>query len=163
MRRGHSGRGAAAGLAALGLLLTALAGAAQAQAKKSDAVVKAEATAGKPDDDGTQVVTVTLAIDKGWHIYANPVGFEDLASAQTTVSVSAKAKPEDVRVEYPEGKAIKDKTLDAEYRTYEDKVTIKATVRRAKGDTGPLDVTVKFQACDEKRCLLPATVKLTVP
>ena len=40
---------------------------------------------------------------------------------------------------------------------------IKATVKRAKGDTSPLEVSVKFQACDEKMCLLPATVKVAVP
>ena len=41
---------------------------------KSDSVVKATAAAAKPDADGKQTVTLTLAIDKGWHLYANPVG-----------------------------------------------------------------------------------------
>src|SRR5437879_3352165 len=62
--------------------------------KKSDAVVKVSAAADKPDADGKQVVTVTLAIDSGWHTYGNPVGLEDLADAQTTVSFTGKSKPE---------------------------------------------------------------------
>ena len=65
-------------------------------------------------------------------------------------------------VEYPAGKLVKDKVV-GDYKVYDDKVTIKAMVKRAKGDTSPLEVSVKFQACTEKQCLVPATVKLTVP
>jgi uncharacterized protein YyaL (SSP411 family) len=133
-------------------------------AKKSDSVVKAKATATpqKPGPDGHQVVTVTLAIEKGWHVYANPPGIEELVPVQTTVAVSAKARPEEVKVDYPQGKVIDDKIL-GRYRIYEDKASIKATVRRAAGDNSPLEVTIKFQSCTDKECLLPATVKLTVP
>lgn len=128
--------------------------------KKSDGVVKVSATADKPDADGKQTVTIVLAHDAGWHTYANPVGLEDLASAQTSVTVNAKEKPE-VKVEYPAGKLVKDKVV-GDYKVYEDKVTIKAAVKRVKGDASPLEVTVKFQACTDKQCLLPAAVKLTV-
>jgi hypothetical protein len=130
--------------------------------KKSDAVVKATATADKPDGEGKQTVTVMLAHDTGWHTYANPVGLDDLAAAQTTVTITAKDKVEVLKIDYPPGKVIKDKVV-GDYKVWEDKVAIKATVRRAKGDTSPLEVAVKFQACTEKQCLLPATVKLTVP
>jgi DsbC/DsbD-like thiol-disulfide interchange protein len=145
-------------IAAVVLALGALAGA--AQLKKSDTVVKAEAKADPVGADGKQLVTITLTIDKGWHLYANPVGNADLADSQTTVSVSSKNKVQDVKVEYPEGKLVKDKVV-GDYKTYEGKVTIKATVSRAKGDTEPLDMAVKVQACSESQCLLPATVNLT--
>jgi uncharacterized protein YyaL (SSP411 family) len=133
-------------------------------AKRSDSVVKVQATAApeKPGTDGIQTVMVMLAIDKGWHIYANPVGQEDLAAAQTTVTMEAKTKPEEVKIDYPKGKAISDKVL-GKYWVYEDKVSIKATIRRAAGDTSPLEVTIKFQSCSDQLCLLPATVKVTVP
>ena len=132
------------------------------QVKKSDSVVKATATADKPDAEGKQVVTINIAMEGKWHIYANPSDNDMLVAAQTTVSVSAKEKPEEVKVDYPPGKVIKDKTV-GDYKVYEDKVTIKATVKRAKGDASPLEVSIKLMACDEKTCLLPATVKLTVP
>jgi hypothetical protein len=132
------------------------------QGKKSDAVVKVSASADKPSADGKQVVTITLAIDGKWHTYANPVDNDMLLSAQTTVSITGKDKPADVKVDYPAGKVVKDKQV-GDYKVYEDKVAIKATVTRAPGDASPLEVTVKFMACDEKTCLLPATVKLTVP
>src|SRR5258708_39690200 len=84
-----------------GLALTASLAAAPL---KSDSVVKATAVAGKPDADGKQTVTLTLAIDKGWHLYANPVGQEDLASVQTTVKVKAKSAVDNVNVDYPASK-----------------------------------------------------------
>jgi DsbC/DsbD-like thiol-disulfide interchange protein len=147
-------------IAVLALAFAALTGAAHAQLKKSDTVVKAEAKADKVGEDGTQVVTITLTIDKGWHVYANPVGNEDLTDTQTTVSVSSKNKLQDVKVDYPAGKLVKDKTV-GDYKTYEGTVTIKVTVRRAKGDTEPLDVAVKVQACSDSSCLAGSTIKLT--
>src|SRR5262249_3744706 len=134
---------------------------AAAQGKKSDSVVKIEAKADKPDADGNQVVTLTITIDKPYHIYANPVGYEDLSSVQTVVTFT-KVKPEDLKVEYPPGKEINDAALNVSYKIYEDKVTIKATVKRAKGDTSPLEANVKLEACNDKGCLLPATVKVPV-
>jgi DsbC/DsbD-like thiol-disulfide interchange protein len=147
-------------VATMALVFTALTGAARAQLKKSDTVVKSEAKADKVAADGTQAVTITLTIDKGWHLYANPVGNEDLMDNQVSASVSSKNKLQDVKVEYPAGTVVKDKTV-GDYKVYEGTVTIKATVRRAKGDAEPLDVSVKLQACSKTQCLLPATLKLT--
>ena len=156
--------------AVLGLLIAwaaaAPAGWAQDDATKSADVVKIKATADKPGADGKQVVTVTIDIEKGWHIYANPVGNDDFAINQTTVSVTGKQKLEDVRIEYPPGKEVQDK-LVGNYMTYEDKVAIKVTVKRARDDTGPLDVSVKLQSCchikGKEKCLIPSTVKVNVP
>lgn len=145
------------------LVLETLRPAAAAQGgTKSESKVKASATADKAGADGKQVVTITLAIDKGWHAYANPVDLQDLTDAQTTVTVTGKGKPEVVKIDYPAGKLKKDAVV-GDYKVYEDRVEIKATVRRANGDTNPLDVAVKLQVCSERTCLQPSTVKLTVP
>jgi hypothetical protein len=137
-----------------------------ARPDKSDAKVKVTATATRPDANGNQVLTLNLDIEKPWHLYANPVGNEDMADAQTVVTVTAKEKPEAVKVEYPEGKVATDKSI-GKYKIYEGKVAIKAQVRRAKGDTSPLEVSIKVQACKTEGnsgvCLLPGTVKVTVP
>ena len=129
-----------------------------AAVKRSDAVVKASASADKPGADGKQVVTVTLKIEDGWHIYANPVGNEDLTSSQTKVTVEGK-KAEDVQIDYPTGKLTN--IMGDKLSIYEGEVAIKATLNRAKDDA-PLKLKVKFQACNEKSCLQPATVELTV-
>jgi hypothetical protein len=153
----RSTRRCAVGLLALALL--AVPGTARAQGKRSDSVVKVTATADKPGADGKQTVTVTLTVDPKWHVYANPVGLDDLSSAQTTVTLSAKDKLAKVKVDYPAGKLVKDKVA-GDYKIYEGKAVIKATVHRARGDTSPLEVAVKLQACNSKTCLLPATIKV---
>jgi uncharacterized protein YyaL (SSP411 family) len=131
------------------------------QGKKSDSVVKIEAKAEKGDAEGQQLVTVTIAIDKSWHLYANPVP-ADFPGIPASVAVEGKVKPEIVKIDYPEGKLVKDPLL-GNYRVYEDQVKIKATVKRAKADAQPLELVVKVQACNEKQCLLPASIKVKVP
>lgn len=129
---------------------------------KSDEEVQITAKASKLDGDGKQTITLTLVINKGWHIYANPVGNEDLASAATQIKVVAKAKPQDVKVNYPAGKEEVDKVV-GKYRYYVDKVEIPINVHRAAGDTGPLELSVRFMACNKGGvCKLPATVKVPV-
>jgi DsbC/DsbD-like thiol-disulfide interchange protein len=130
-----------------------------AQGKKSDSVVKASAKADKIDADGKQLVTITLEVDAGWYIYCNPVGNEDFDSNKTTVTLTGKTKLESVKIDYPKGELVKD-AVTGDYNIYKDKVTIKATVQRAKDDTSELEVTIKLQSCNKASCLLPATIKL---
>lgn len=132
----------------------------EAGGKKSDSEVKIAAVASKVDASGNQLVSITLDINKGWHAYANPVGNADLRPSQTVVKF-AKVSPENVKIAYPEGKLHEDKIL-GDYKVYEGRVNIKAAVRRAAGDAGPLEVAITIQVCNEKTCLLPATVKLAV-
>jgi len=80
-------------------------------AKTSADMVKVEAKGGKIGADGAQEVTLTINIEEGWHLYANPVGNNDLTSAQTTVKITGQSKPKDVKVTYPNGKVIKDPTV----------------------------------------------------
>lgn len=129
---------------------------------RSDAEVKVNALVGKVDAAGKQQITVTLDINKGWHIYANPVGNADFEPAKTVVSLKTAAKPEEVKVIYPKGTVHQDKLI-GEFAVYENRVQIQVNVRRAPGDTGPLELSVRFQACHDKGvCLPPATVKRTV-
>lgn len=146
-------------LAALALVLAA--GSALA-VQKSDSVVKVTASADKPNAQGKQTVTINVEVKEPYHIYANPIGNPDLANSQTTVKVDAQTKPTNVKMDYPEGKLVKDDAV-GNYKVYEGKVTIKAHVERASGDTSPLQISVKLQACDEKSCLIPATIKVSVP
>ena len=78
----------------------------------------------------------TLTIDKGWHLYANPVGNPDYVDNQVTVTLSSKTKLQDVKVEYPAGTVVKDKTV-GDYRIYEGTVTIKATVHATRATPEP--------------------------
>src|SRR5688500_1608912 len=131
-----------------------------AQLPKSDSKVKLDAVAGKPDADGNQNVTITLDIEKSWHLYANPVDNDTFTPGQTRLKFITKLQ--DAKIIYPEGKLNKDKTV-GDFRTYEGKIVIKAMVKRMKGDTAPLEFSVKVQACDDKNCLIPAEIKKSIP
>lgn len=128
-------------------------------ANKSASVVKVSAKAGKIDSKGIQEVTLTLNIDKNWHLYANPVGSEMLVGAQTTVSFKKPTKV--IKIEYPKGHFVKDEFV-GNYFTYEGKVTIKAKIQRKSGSEEPLSLTIKVQACDAMSCLPPSKIPVTV-
>src|SRR5262245_58192652 len=129
---------------------------------KSDDEVKVSAEASKIGKDGKQTITLTMKVNKDWHIYANPVGNDQLAEAATVIKLITKAKPQDVTIKYPAGKEANDKIL-GKYRYYENAVDIPIVVQRAAGDSDPLVVSVRFMACNKGGvCKLPATVKLTV-
>jgi uncharacterized protein YyaL (SSP411 family) len=131
-------------------------------AKRSDNVVKIEAQADKPNADGRQTATLNFTIDKGWHLYANPVP-EDFPGLPVVITLTKpKLDPKDFKVEYPKGKLVKD-ALVGDYWVYEGKTSIKTSLRRAKDDSGPVEFSVRIQACTEKKCLLPATVQVKVP
>lgn len=149
-------------LAAAAAFAVFVANEAQAQkgAKRSDSVVKATAKADKPDAQGKQVIMLTLRIDSPWHVYANKLP-EDFPGRPTTVSVEAKSKPESVKIDYPQGKLVKDKQV-GDYYKYEDSAEIKLFVQRAKGDAGPLTLKVRVQACSDKQCLLDSTIPVKV-
>jgi len=136
---------------------------AHAQATKSDSVVKVEVDPGKIEND-KQTITLTLSIHKGYHIYANHIGQENIA-LPTEVTISGKTTPQAVKISYPPGKLEQNEFVGDHY-IYERKAVIAADVRRAKGDTGPLKAAIRVQACSEGqdgKCLLPATVEVNIP
>jgi DsbC/DsbD-like thiol-disulfide interchange protein len=129
-----------------------------AKARRSDFVVKINAEAAKPDSDGKQSLTVTFKIDDSWHVYAHSLP-KDFPGVATSIKISARDKIEDLKIDYPEGKLIK----EADYKAYEGTIPIKASFRRTKGDDSPLEVAVSFQACTKTSCLFPVTVTQKVP
>ena len=62
---------------------------------------------------------------------------------------------------YPKGELSPDKTV-GNFFIYEGKVTITLQIKRASGDTSPLEANVAIQGCNDRGCLLPTTVKVPV-
>jgi DsbC/DsbD-like thiol-disulfide interchange protein len=129
---------------------------------KDESYVKVTAKSGKVDKDGWQVITIKMEVDKDWHAYANPVQNPDLEPNKTLIKVTSAKKLEDVQVDYPKGNRETD-GKDS-YYVYKDSVEIQAKVKRAAGDSGPLEVTVKYVICNDKKglCLPQDSVKLEV-
>ncbi len=148
----------------IGLLATWMAVCPLDAGEKSDTKVKATATTTKAGNDGKQTVTITLEVDKGWYIYANPVGKEDSEPNKTNVAFTAKEKVV-ADVKYPTGK-VRFEMLAGEkvkFNVYEGKVTIQAVVTRTMGDGSPLQISIGVNSCNGNVCLFPGKVKLTVP
>jgi DsbC/DsbD-like thiol-disulfide interchange protein len=143
------------------LFVSALAGGIDggASAKK----VKVRASATKPDDKGNQVVTVNVSIDPGWHLYANPVEHnkETFNRNKTNLSFSSKVKLAAIKIEYPPGKLLKDG--EDQYKIYEGDVTMRAIVKRFRGDTSPLEWTLDVSACNKDTCLPRGSITFKVP
>jgi len=107
--------------------------------------------------DGVQSFTVTLAIAKPWHLYANPPLGKDLAESATTVEVLIDGQVVEAKIDYPPGEVQKDALAD--YRIYKGSVTIRGSVKRSDAGKAKLAVRAKVVACNDKNCLLPSTLK----
>ncbi len=130
-------------------------------AQKPPQPVQISTKLAKPDSEGRQLLTVKIAIEKGWYIYANPAGAA--GPIPTTVQVESTSALRNVQIQYPPGKL---KTQAGEnFQIYEDAVEITVQLQRAlvngQPDSSPLTVTVRYQACNDQICLPPRTVKLT--
>jgi DsbC/DsbD-like thiol-disulfide interchange protein len=131
------------------------------KAKRSDDVVQIQVASAKADEERHAIIMLTLTIDPGWHLYANPVA-KDFPGIPTTVSVTSGANPEDVKIEYPPGRLVKDEFAGDHY-VYEGRIAIRVTMPKDRPAQRPVDLSVKVQACNKDKCLLPATVKVSVP
>lgn len=140
----------------------------------SETKVKAKLTASKLDKDSKQTVTITLEIDKGWYLYANPTKANEAAELivgdnRTVVSFKANRKV-DADIKYPPGTLKKEIIIKEEGRwyIYQDKVTIVAEVRRP-AELKELEAVVEVNACligsDGKTstCLPKGKIVLKVP
>ncbi len=108
-------------------------------------------------------VTIALEIAPGWHISANPSGSETLKP--TTVTIAPGSPLTIVKVTYPEGKTFRAPGTDESAKVYEGRATIRARVRLDdKADAGPLEaeIVLKYQPCNDRACLAPATLNVAV-
>jgi uncharacterized protein YyaL (SSP411 family) len=104
----------------------------------------------------TEEITVTMLVDKGYHVNANPASFDYLIP--TSVSLDGVAG---LRVSYPESTVIQPKFAPEGLKVYEGEITLKATAPKAAFAQGePTRAELKVQACTDEICLPPATLPL---
>jgi hypothetical protein len=102
-------------------------------------------------------LVVTLRIDPGFHINANPASFESLIA---TSLMFTGVKP--LRVTYPQAIRFKPKFLNEALDVYQGTVAIAASFPKGTfSRSAPLGATVTAQACTDVICLSP--VELSVP
>ena len=137
--------------------------AAAPEAPAQTVVVTAKAATvppGKAAPGGECDVSLTLTIQKGWHLYANPAGNEVVKP--TVLALAPNSLAQLVEVRYPPGES---KTLASsgaeEVSLYEGEVILTARVRLDKdtpADT--LTFQLRYQACNDRACLAPTTLKV---
>jgi uncharacterized protein YyaL (SSP411 family) len=103
-------------------------------------------------------ITVTLTIDPGYHVNANPASADYLMPTVVTVPGAP-----DARIAYPSGTLFKPKFSPEGISVYEDEVSI--TVELPKGgleSAAGTPLQIEVQACTDKLCLPPATFDVPV-
>ncbi|MDW7989835.1 MAG: protein-disulfide reductase DsbD family protein, partial [Archaeoglobaceae archaeon] len=102
-----------------------------------------------------------IKIAKGWHINAA----EPQPNLQPTqLSFESKLTVAE-SVEFPKHKEIKFSFADEPIKVYDGELEITIWLRAKPYAEGEevLSLRLRYQACDEKRCLMPTETKLQVP
>ena len=108
---------------------------------------------------------VDIDLDEGLHLYGQPIPEGFIAT-----EVTAEA-PEGVRVEetrYPSTVPFQIDGLDEEFQTFKaGQVRVEVPISNGlrEGESFPLKVNVRYQACTDRECFLPQnrTLELNVP
>ncbi len=109
-------------------------------------------------------VLVVVRILDHWHINANPAGDEFAIATELTSKSKLKTKLGKIR--YPKGKKMMVTGSEEPLPVYTTQALIRTTLEvpvDAGGKKEELELNVRYQACDDKRCLRPMTLKLKVP
>jgi uncharacterized protein YyaL (SSP411 family) len=107
---------------------------------------------------------VSLTIQKGWHIHANPTSVPELKPTTLQLAPSSGRSATLIKVAYPAGEAKVLGSLGTEkVALYEGNIEFSARLRLAE-DTGPgsiaLNLRLSYQACNDRLCLAPAHLEV---
>ncbi|PIX74520.1 MAG: thioredoxin domain-containing protein [Rhodocyclales bacterium CG_4_10_14_3_um_filter_68_10] len=100
---------------------------------------------------GAVVLELSLQVEDGWHVNANPASFAYLVPTKLLI---ANAVPR--RIVYPQGKPFAPRFAPEPIRVYEGKVAIRAEF--PPGGADGMRARLSVQACNETVCLAPSTL-----
>ena len=127
-------------------------------------VVKATAAEAQVPAGGSAEASVTLTIQNGYHVNANPPSFPYLRATEITVQPGEGLSVGFIT--YPTALTKKFSFADQPLAVYEGdavvKVMLKATTSATKGQRS-LPAKVQIQACDDQVCYAPGTLELSLP
>ena len=136
----------------------------QEERPKKDELVRARAylSTDRLPAGGTCQIVVLLDVKEGWHINANPPSPDFLKP--TKLSFKSKSGVTLAEPTYPKGHGFKMEGEETDAMVYEGEVAVFGTLTVPKtsgGLTDEMEITVNYQACNEKGCLPPKSIKLT--
>jgi hypothetical protein len=140
----------------------------KAVASKPAARANGVVTGSAPEADlkpgETIEVPIKIKVHSGYHIYANPPSNDDVIA--TTVSLVKADGLKLVAVGYPEGVEKVLASSGAEkVKLYEGEAIIYVRIAIDARAIGAKEAVIKvrYQACDDKACLAPATLEVAIP
>jgi hypothetical protein len=99
-------------------------------------------------------ILVTLAIDPGYHVNANPASIDYLIPTVVTIPSAPDAK-----ITYPAGQIFKPKFSPEGISVYEGSVEITAALPKGRlASAAHAALRIEVQACTEQICLPPSTL-----
>jgi thiol:disulfide interchange protein DsbD len=138
---------------AVAVLLVALA-AAGLRAQQLDPVQWSLAVDSPAAPGATVAARLTASIDPGWHLYSlsTPKG-----PIPTTIRIDGEPAVAAYRVYQPQPAVKFDPNFQADTETFDNQAVFWIAVELAKDAAGTVELTaqVRYQACDERQCLLP--------
>jgi uncharacterized protein len=104
-------------------------------------------------------IVVSVAVEAGYHINANPASFDYLIATQLSIAGHA-----DLTVNYPAPSVIRPKFALDGLKVYEGLVTLRASMPRniIGQDIQALGGDLRIQACNEDICLPPGTINVPI-
>jgi hypothetical protein len=112
--------------------------------------------------DSTTVIFPVLVSD-GYHVQSNPASSEFYVPL--ALELEADSDMHIGRPEYPEGDPYYLEGTSDPLQTYEGRVPIRLTLGAASAASPGeymIQGTLRYQACDSRRCLFPASVPVTL-
>ena len=103
---------------------------------------------------GAVLLELTLRVEAGWHVNANPASFDYLVPTRLLIEGAVPR-----RIAYPPGQSFRARFAPEAIQVYEGEATILAEF--APGAVSRLRARLSVQACNEEVCLAPST--LAVP
>ncbi|MCC9600716.1 DUF255 domain-containing protein [Stieleria sp. JC731] len=133
-------------------------------ARQKPISVSAKLTKSKLNKGDKCELSVTIQIDSGFHLYAENKDVDFVAPTKLRfesadgIQLGAPEKSKPTRIEDP----VIGQTLEIYEKSLEYKLPI-SVATSAKEGQNPINITIDFQACDDKTCLQPQTIRLVVP
>ncbi len=108
-----------------------------------------------PGQQGAEL-EVTVEVDPGYHINANPASDPDLIPTRLSLS----GQP-DVKVDYPAAQIFKPPFAPEGIAVYQGRITLRAGLAQPLAGPPPV-AKLRVQACNDQVCLAPATIAVPI-
>ena len=107
-------------------------------------------------NSGSNLLTLTVSIDSGWHVNANPASEKFLVPTGLTLSGSGARIG---TIEYPKGQPFSTEASKVPISVYEGEITLSIPLE-IDPDAADLMLNITTQACKDRSCLEPQTVNI---